>query len=43
MFDMIVQIVGVNEDIIYVDDDKLVQVVSEDLIHKVLEYGGCID
>lgn len=32
--------VGVDEYIIYIDDDNVIQEVSEDLVHVVLEDGS---
>lgn len=36
-------ILGVHKDNMYVDDDKVVEVLPEYLIHKALEYKGGVD
>ena len=39
MFD---RIAGIDENVIQIYDDKLVSIVSENVIHHMLKYGGCI-
>ena len=42
MFNVLFQILGVNEDVIEIDDHECVKEVGEDVIHEVLESGGHI-
>jgi len=34
---------GVNQDIVYIDQNELVEKLSEHLVNEVLEYGGGVD
>ncbi len=34
---------GVDENIINIDEDKLMEILPEHLMHEVLEYGGGVD
>src|SRR3984893_13253748 len=42
MFNMLFQVLGVDEDVVKVDDHEHVKEVREDVIHEVLEGGGGI-
>ena len=42
MFNMLFQVLGVDEDVIKVDDHEHVKEVREDVVHEVLESGRCI-
>ena len=42
MFDMLFRVLGVDEDVVEVDDHEHVKEVGEDVIHEVLESGRCI-
>src|ERR1700731_1268754 len=42
MFDLLFWVLGVDEDVVEVDDHECVKEVGEDVIHEVLESGGCI-
>ena len=42
MFDVLFRVLGVDEDVIEVDDHERVEEVGEDVVHEVLEGGGCI-
>ena len=39
MFDMLFRVLGVDEDVIKVDDHERVKKVGEDVVHEVLESG----
>ena len=34
-----IEIRGVDDDVIYIDHQELVEILTEDIIHHVLEYG----
>src|SRR6202030_3877209 len=42
MFNMLFQILGVNEDVIEIHHNIGVKEVGENVIHEVLECGGCV-
>ena len=42
VFDVLFQVLGVNEDVVKIDDHECVKEIREDVIHEVLESGGCI-
>ena len=42
MFDMLFRVLGVDEDVVEVDDHEHVKEVREDVVHEVLEGGRCI-
>ena len=42
MFDVLFRVLGVDEDVVEVDDHERVEEVREDVVHEVLEGGGCI-
>ena len=42
MFDMLFRVLGVDEDVVEVDNHEHVEEVREDVVHEVLESGGCI-
>ena len=35
-----IEILGVDENVILIGHDELVEILAEDIIHQVLEYGG---
>ena len=42
MFDVLFRVLRVDEDVVEVDDHERVEEVGEDVVHEVLESGGCI-
>ena len=42
VFDVLFWILGVNQDVVKIDDHERVKEIREDVIHEVLESGGRI-
>jgi hypothetical protein len=39
---MLLHAVAINQNVIYVDDDKVIKPLSENVIHEGAKCGGCI-
>ena len=42
MFNMLLRVLGVDEDVVEVDDHEQVEEVGEDVVHETLECGRCV-